>query len=129
LFPPRLVQDALDVTALRGGEAGIALVARVAAGSMMTGFEADEVAVRERHRHLDHPLELAQVPRPGVREQTLQCGLGQATQALALLAPRHLDLVRDEHAQVLGPRAQGRHRDGDAADPVEEVAPESGLPP
>ena len=100
------------------------LYSRIALGQIV---DADVIELRERHRALDAVLQLADVARPGVREQLLG---GVALDArLTLCGDRGeaLQEVLREKQDVAPARAERRHVNAHDVDPVEEVFAEALL--
>ena len=88
-------------------------------------LEPEHRLPRQRHRALDHVLELADVAREAVRHQPIHHLVAGPLDRLAELARILLDEVIDEQRDVLAPLVQRRHRDLDHVQPVVEILAEA----
>jgi len=73
---------------------------------------------------LDDVLELADVPRPRVRDQGVEGGLSEALGRAAVAGPVLCEEVAGQQGDILGTLPQRRHLDGDDVEAVVEVLAE-----
>src|SRR6267378_5246577 len=121
----------------QGGQDGVALGAVAGRADLAHGLllgargegrfhvgDADRFTLAHDEETLDQVLQLADVPGPGIaREPLHRVGRDPAHRSPVLLSePGHE--VLDQERDVLAPRPQGLHVDGNHAQPIEEILAE-----
>jgi len=117
-----VVLELLDEPALGGAETLQGSVAVASAEGGRQVGRLDEGTGREEDGALDGVLQLAHVAGVVVGEQQL-LGRGGETPALAVLRVEAVEERVGEEEDVAAPVAQGRHRDLDDVQAVEEILP------
>ena len=82
---------------------------------------SDTIFLGENHRPLDGVAHFPQVPRPGIGAQAGHGLVGEAFELARALRGKMLRVVLGEANQILEPRPQRRHFDGDDIEPEIEV--------
>src|SRR5882672_7352367 len=126
--PGALAQRCQDGVALgavpRGADLAHGLLVGVRGKGGLHVGDADRFPLAHDEEPLDEILQLADVPGPGVaREPLHRLGRDPAHRSSMLLSESRHEVL-DQERDVLAPRPEGLHVDGNHAQPVEEILAE-----